>query len=241
MLRGAFALWFGMVLAPKLPAQPAAETAGLLAARISSLLPRRATVSIEFQSLVQVAPAEWSSFRSALEQELRKAGAEIATAAQPDSSVRVAVSENARGLLLVAEVANKDTRQVTMLPWSAAAVADTRPHVRITQKPVWEQAEPVLDILLLDSDSQLLVLSPSKVATLRQTGASWTLTGQAGLSLARPLARDPRGRLQINAGLLSVYVPGTTCSTPRTALRLACAAGDEWWPPNPRDARFLTR
>ena len=56
------------------PAQPMPEAAAQLAARISSLLPRRTTVSIELQNRTALPPAESSSFRAALEEELRKTG-----------------------------------------------------------------------------------------------------------------------------------------------------------------------
>ncbi len=51
MLRVGFVLWFGILAALGIEAQPLAQAAAPLAARISSLLPRRATVSLEFQNL----------------------------------------------------------------------------------------------------------------------------------------------------------------------------------------------
>src|SRR5579864_4875223 len=103
MLRVAFALLFGWILPLPAQAQPMGEAAQQLAARISSLLQRRATVSLEFQNLTQLPPADSSSFRSALEEELRKAGLELVTTVQPELRLRVTASENARGLLFVAE------------------------------------------------------------------------------------------------------------------------------------------
>src|SRR5579871_2318432 len=119
MLRAGFVLLFGMLIVLRLVAQalpgasqPLAEAAPALARSIASLLPRRATVSLEFQALAQLPPAEWSNFRSALQDELRKAGIEIREATQPDWRGRVTVSENTRGLLLTAEVINNDARQI---------------------------------------------------------------------------------------------------------------------------------
>src|ERR1700687_4050216 len=118
MSRVVFGLLFWSILPCLVEAQSMPEAAGQLAARISSLLQRRATVSLDFQNLTALAPAESSSFRSALEAELRKAGLAVATT-QPEVRLRVTISENVHGLLLVAEVFTGDTKQVVMLPWIA--------------------------------------------------------------------------------------------------------------------------
>ena len=103
MLRVGLALLFGTLMSPLVRAQPMAEAGTQLADLISSLLQRRATVSLEFQNPAAIAPAELSSFRAALQQELRKTGVETTTAAQPET-LRVTISENVRGLLFVAAV-----------------------------------------------------------------------------------------------------------------------------------------
>src|ERR1700733_1694985 len=121
MIRVIPALFFGSVLllpaqvVPQTLEQSMTSTAAQMAARISSLLPRRSVVSLELQNLTQIPGVEWSSFRKLLQDELRKAGVETAgvgTAGTPPelgssatpSRVRVTLSEDARGLLLVAEV-----------------------------------------------------------------------------------------------------------------------------------------
>lgn len=242
MLRVGFALLFGLTVVARTEAQSLTEAAAPLAGRISSLLPRRATVSLEFQALTPLAMAASSRFLSALQDELRKTGVDVTTAAPPESRLRVVVSENARGLLLVAELPGKDARQVVMLPWSRALPNDTKAALRLVAKAVWEQAEPVLDLLLLDSDSQLLVLGPARVGMFRLANGKWTPDGQASLSLVRPVPRDPRGRLEYVAGAVRAFLPGTTCSgqaAPQVAL--TCTAGNEPWPLNPRDATLAVR
>jgi hypothetical protein len=245
MLRAGLWLLFGMNLTPLMEAQPAPQMAGQLAARISSLLQRRATVSLDFQNLSSLAPAESSSFRSALESELRKTGTELVATAQPEWRVRVAISENPHGLLLVAEVLSAGNRQVAMLPWSTPLLADASPRVRLSQRAIWEQADPVLDFLLLESDAELLVLGATNVTSYRLANGKWTARSVASLTPSRPLPRDPRGRLQTAPGGFRVYLPGTTCNgTLEPTLRLTCAPGNEMWPIDPRDpglqARWVT-
>lgn len=186
-------------------------------------------------------PADLSNFRSALEEELRKTALQM-TATQPEIRVRITISENARGQLLVAETLSGDNRMVTLLPWSAPPGEETKPRLRILRKPVWDQPAPVLDLLLFNSESELLVLSPAAISSFRMADGKWMLTGAVPLSLARLPARDPRGRIESAPGGFRVYLPGTTCSGAlQPALKLTCTPGNETWPVNPRDASFVAR
>ncbi len=227
-IRLTFALFFGSVLL--LPGQTTDPAAAQLAARTSSLLPRRATVSLEWQNLTPLPAAEWSSFRSLLQDELHKAGvatAGVETAATPpESRVRVTVSEDARGLLLIAEVFTGDNRQIAMLPWSLPSSAQTKPRVSITKRVLWAQPEPILDVLLVDSGAQMLVLSPTTIISYRVTADRWNASATASLVLPRPLPRDPRGRLEGTADGFRVYLPMATCDgTWNPELKVTCSNG----------------
>jgi hypothetical protein len=241
MSRVVFALLCSSILPCLAEAQSMPEAAAQLAARISSLLQRRSTVSLDFQNLTALPPAEWSSFRSGLEQELRKAGLAVATT-QPEVRLRVTISENTRGLLFVAEVVIGDARQVVMLPWSAPAPVEEKRQLQLTRKLIWNQSEPILDFLLLDSGSQLLILTASKVSITRFIDGKWVPSSQAALALAKPLARDPRGRIQNTADTFRIYVPGTTCfGVLQPAIKLTCSATNETWLASPRDSQVAVR
>ncbi len=253
VIRVTFALCFGSVLlwpvqaVAQTPEQSMAQTAAQLAARTSSLLPRRATVSLELQNLTAIPSAEWSNFRSLLQDELRKAGLQMAgveaTATPPEGAlparVRVTLSEDARGLLLVAEVFAGDNRQIAMVPWNLPPSAPAKPRISITKKLLWTQPEPILDILLLDSDSQMLILGTEEVASYRLMGDKWVPSASASLVLPRPLPRDPRGRLETAPDGFRAYLPGATCNGAlQPQFRIACAPGNENWPDGER--RWVT-
>ena len=241
MIRVAFALLFGWAIVALGQVQSPSEVASQLAARISSQLQRRATVSLEVQTQVAMTPADLSTFRRALEEDLRNLGLPM-TATQPETRVHITISENARGVLLVAEIIAGDQRTVVLQPWVAPPSAEAKPRLRMSRIPVREQPEPVLDILLLNSDSELLVLSSTNVASFRLDTGKWPQTGLATLSLARPPARDPRGRIESASGGFRVYLPGTTCSgTLQPMLTVACTPGNDAWPVNPREASFVAR
>jgi hypothetical protein len=231
MLRVAFALLFGTVLGTAQPiAGAVTETAAQLASRTSSLLPRHATVSLELQNLSALPPEEWSSFRSQFEAELRKVGVEIAAGTAAEPRVRITLSDSARGLLLVAEIGSGDNRQIAMLPWSPPPSPEEKPRITLTKKLLWTQPEPILDVLLLDSNTQMLVLSAAKVTSFRLTGANWTPSASASLVLPRPIPRDPRGRIEAVPEGFRVFIPGATCTgSLRPDLKVACAPGNETW------------
>ena len=241
MTRVAFALLSGWVTVAIGQAQSPPEAAAQLAARISSQLPRHPTVSLELQNLSSMTPADLSTFGRALEEDLRKSGLPM-TATQPEVRARITISEDARGLLLVAEVLTGDNRTVIMQPWIAPPASEAKPRIRILRRPVWDQSEPMLDVLLLNSESELLVLGPTAVSGFRMADGKWMPTGVAALSVARPPARDPRGRIASTPGGFRVYLPDTTCSgTLQPMLTVACGPGNEAWPVNPRDPSFVVR
>jgi hypothetical protein len=209
--------------------QPLSQAAAPLARSIASLLPPRAIVSLEFQALAVVPPAEWSSFRSGLQDELRRSGVEAKESAQLEPRVRVAVSENVRGLLLIAEVVNNEARQIVMAPW-ARLNQETKLPLRIQITPLVEQREPILDTLLFPSGLDMLLLSPSKLTGFHLTNGKWMVSGQASIALARPIPRDARGKLALVAGVFQVFLPGTTCTGQNAEpLALSCTGTNEPW------------
>jgi hypothetical protein len=241
MSRVVFALLFWPVLSCLADPQSMQDAAAQLAARISSLLQRRATVLLDFQNLTALSPLESSSFRNGLERELRRAGLAVTTT-QPEIKLRVTISENTRGLLFVAEVLTGDVRQVVMMPWNAPAPVDDKRQLQLSRKLIGEHPEPILDFLMLDSGQQVLILTASKVSINRLQDGKWIPSNQAALTLTKPLARDPRGRIQNTADTFRIYVPGTTClGVLQPVIKLTCSSANETWFASPRDPDLAVR
>ena len=161
---------------------------------------------------------------------MRKSGLPI-TGTQPEAQIRVTVSENARGPLFIVEISSGEKRQITMLPWTTLPVEQAKPRAKLIQIPILEQSsEPILDLLMINSDTELIALSPTRLATFQMSGGKWAPTGAVALSLSRPPARDPRGRLQGTVTSLHAYLPGSTCTGAlQPAIKMTCAAGNETW------------
>ena len=231
MPRKALRFWLCLIAPALTQAQPVAEVAGQLAARISSLLPPRPTASFELQNISSLPAARFSSFRGALEDALKKSGIEIAAAGQPDSQVRVSISENAQGLLLVADVRAGDRHENVFLPWTAPGPPGaTRPRVALERKPVIEQTEPILDFAVLNSGSELLLLGTGRVSMYRIADGNWQPASSIAISLSRPLPRDPRGRLVVERDTFRAFLPGTSCNgVVQVPLVITCNPGNESW------------
>lgn len=232
MIRVILVLFFGLVLLlpAQMPEQTMTEAAEQVTARISSLLPRRAIVSLDTQNLTPFPAAEWSNFRVLLQNQLHKVGIETA-GTPPEPRVRVTLSEDTRGLLFVVEVVVADSRQVAMLPWSLPYSAQAKPRVSLTKKALWTQPEPILDILLVNSNSEMLVLSANAVASYRSMGDRWTPSATASLVLPRPIPRDPRGRLAATDGGFEAFLPVATCTGAwNPELKLTCLSDIANWP-----------
>lgn len=160
---------------------------------------------------------------------MRRLGLATATT-QPDSRVRVTLSEDSRGLLLVAEVFSGESRQIAMLPWNPPAATQQAPSIRISNKALFTQADPILDVLLVDSGSEMLVLGVSGITSYRRGDDRWMPAGTASLALARPMPRDPRGRLEVTSEGFRTYLPVGTCDgTWQAELKAQCANGTAQW------------
>ena len=161
---------------------------------------------------------------------MKSAGIAISAAAQPDTQVRVSISENLQGPLLVAEIRTGDRRQTIFQPWTATRPPATHHRLALERKPVWEQPDPILDFALLNSGAELLVLGSGKVTLYRMAEGKWVLVTSIAISLSRPLPRDLRGKLAVERDTFRVFLPGTSCNgVVQVPLVITCSPGNETW------------
>jgi hypothetical protein len=211
-------------------AQTITEIAAQAAARISSLLPPRATVSFDYQNLSAVSVAASSAFRSALEAEMKKSGIEIPGTGQPEARIILAISENLHGVMIVGEVRTGERRQTIFLPWLPPQTAAPSARLKLDLKGVLEQPDPILDFALITAGSKLLVLGIGKISLYEMTDGRWKLSSSIALQLSRPLPRDPRGRLIAEQTVFRVWLPGTSCNgSAQPPLGANCVEGNEQW------------
>ncbi|HEV2690179.1 MAG TPA: hypothetical protein VGV35_16590, partial [Bryobacteraceae bacterium] len=163
---------------------------------------------------------------------------------QASVEVQVTLSENREGLLWVAEIRSGRTREVAMItvaPPEANAPQPATEPVSIRKVRVFGRAEPILDLVPLDSlpsgaASKVMVLDPDAVALYenQKDGSAWQLVPSTLLPQFRPHPHDARGRLIVGRdNALEVYVPGMKCvGTFEPAVRLDCQESADPWPLN---------
>jgi hypothetical protein len=156
----------------------------------------------------------------------------------PPIRIFVTLSANLDGLIWIAELRNPSGNKVVLLPVTPPRGAgnEIRPVPSLERVMVWRQAEPVLDFAMVpasaDAAAQLIVLSPERATFYRFEQGVWRLGASAAIEHAQPWPRDLRGRIELDSGKLSVYLPGIFCSgTAGTELGLYCSpAAEKLWP-----------
>jgi hypothetical protein len=189
---------------------------------------------------------QFAAFRKALQRSLQDAGVRLRQSPQATSEIRVTLSENARGLVYLAEVQQGSETRVTMMeaPLAPVMVAPSASTMTLRRTLLVSRPEPVLDVtqLRMGRENMLAVLTSQAVILYRQRDGQWTEETSAALTHAQPFPLDLRGRL-VPTGERSVdaYLPGTVCSVSIAgSLRVECRDADDAWPLGAQAAFFYT-
>jgi len=116
--------------------------------------------------------------------------------------VHAFLSENVRGLLLIAEIVHDNGNIVEM-------VSASREHANSAALPlklslIWEQEPQILDVAFLND--QMLVLDVKSLTSYRRQDGQWHSLGTDPIA-SMPL-RDPRGRIDVTKNPPAVQLPG---------------------------------
>lgn len=187
-----------------------ADPARDFARRIASALGPQDTVSISVRGLTPEIPAaDVSALRSALEEELRP---RLAGTSAP-ATVNVTVAENKEGYVWVAEITRGEKKETIIGSRPRPAATDQEEPeapLSIEKKLVWEQQEPILD--LVSREGTLAVLEPARLVIYQRQEARWQRRESLGFPDGWFAPRDPRGRLELKDGVLIATLPGLRCT-----------------------------
>ena len=192
-----------------------------LAQKIEGVAHGKDIGALTVRNVSSLPEADAAQVRRLLETELRgrpaRVGSERITA-------QVTLSENIHSYLWVALISDASKQDVVMLSVERPTAPATAPlSLSIQKKLVWEQERPILDAEV--SGDYLIVLEPSAVFFYR----SGQLTQSLPISSARPMPRDPRGRLTIEGDSFRALVPDVACSgTITPAPVMVCAESSAW-------------
>jgi hypothetical protein len=219
-----------------------------LARKIVAHAPPRARMTLDVQNRSSLTEDEVTSIARAIRTALREQGARLAATGRPQAQVVVTISENLQSLVWVAQIvptesapeeSSRDVEMVEVARSQTASPPASSPTMVIHQELLFEQSEPILDLVMLqsvdDSAPRMLLLDKNDVVLYAKEGGVWTVAQSAPLARSRPWPRDPRGRLVAQPdGGFTVFTPGTRCQgTISPDFTMKCRANDDPWPINP--------
>lgn len=192
-------------------------------------------VSLEVRNLAGIGSAE--DVYQRLRSQFSAAHVQIVTPERALAEVVVAISEDIRGEMWVAEVKHAESQDVTIVrvaKSSNAALPRVTNTMTLHRTLVWSQTTPVLDLALLgEGDSAaLLVLDGASVSLYRNRQSHWELEQAAPVAGTRPWPRDLRGRLLVEKDhKFDALLPGMKCSgTADPGVSISCGPSDDPWP-----------
>jgi hypothetical protein len=185
------------------------DAARALAQKVVTYLAPGEIAQVSSRNLTSLGAADAAKAQAAFERALRR------RVRKPmPVPVTLTISENLKGLLLVAQVASA-VEMVGFRPERPAAPA--RAAIAIDKKLLWEQDPPILDVAVMGDD--MLVLDTDGVT-------HYAHRQRMDAKPAPVTVRDPRGRLRVDGDAVAVHLPGTTCTGVwRPVLVLGCEPG----------------
>lgn len=221
-------------------AQPASELAGQIA---DILGPGQAQLTLRNVSTIQA--NEIPAIRKLLEQNLKSRGV-IAGGTESANAIRITLSENLRERLWVAEIAEGNTRRITMVhldPGETATIHSSSERVVLRKEKVAWIASGVEGVPVLaaaEINGHLVLMFADRISVFSLSGATWRESNT--FAMTPKMSRDPRGLLLPTAdgGSFVAYAPGTQCTgsyslplngpTQDSGWTVRCRASDDPWP-----------
>jgi hypothetical protein len=191
---------------------------------------RGETASVLWRNLSSLPASDVTQASALFEMSLRDFGVKTAESGGA-VEVRLTLSESQSQYLVITEVRKGEERQTYLAGWKRTSSGASRPSngaVALERKLLWEQTDPILDVALTPTD--MLVLSPGRLALYSPKGAGFEERQSVAIQSARPIPRDPRGRLRLNGTAFRAFLPGMQCvGSIDPALTADCRASEELW------------
>lgn len=217
--------------------EPSQGPARELAAKILEFTGSAESIHVVVQNKGRGGSEAAAAFQRELENALKSLGIRLGPASEGTAEVVVTMSENFQGSVWIAEISKGEGRNVAMvssaLPSPAAEKDSLSPVLQV--RPVFEQKQPILD--LIRRDSELIVLDPYSISTYHW-GEGWQIRRSAPLVHPRPWPRDPRGRLIVEGSTMLAYLPGVVCRGSTDRSSVDCTDTDAAWPLDLPDSKL---
>lgn len=159
---------------------------------------------------------------------------------QPDqaaANIKLTLSENLQEYVWVAEIqagaSDSKVLIVSSQRTNFAVAAANAPPITIRPTPLVSQADPILDVAILQANPpRIAVLGRSAVTLQEFTNQHWSVMQTLPITSPTPLPRDARGRIFLRKDrLFEAHLPGLAChSANSTPLAMSCAPSEDPWP-----------
>lgn len=219
--------------------QPWTEAIISLAVKIAAAVTPSRTMSLDVRDITEGAPVDPAAIRQSLETEIgTQGGRTVPISANPsaDVAVRVTISHDVTGYLLVAEIPLADKPQAAIAAVSATVEPPFQPNPQPTlhRKIVWQQSNQIVDFGQAVNAGQTVwyILEPDRLVVHEFNGADEVL--QAARPISRLYtSRDPRGRIAITDPThVTAWMAAARCDGAWTpSFSIDCTANvDQQWP-----------
>jgi len=196
------------------------DAARSLARKISVRFVPGEAPHVTARNLSNLGLREFTKARAAFERSLRRPAKTSSHAVE----VTFTISQNLSEYLLVAQLQRSGDNLVEMIPYRPLPVEHTSKIV-LDRRLLWEQENPILDAAVMDD--RMLILEPASLNLYARHGSGWEPLDVRALGTGMAV-RDPRGRLQVSEGAVTIHLPGVTCRGAwMPALDVHCEPGDE--------------
>jgi hypothetical protein len=217
-----------------------------LAAEIAASTAPSHSISLSVRNISSITAAEASSIEQELRAGVAQRGLKIADFDSAETTVQVTLSENAAGLLWVAEIRSRAGSKIAIVsPSIQKDDSSVRPAPLLRKSLLLRQREAILDFAQIPSPSggrALLLLEPDQVTMLQSSADSWVALGSALVQHTQSWPRDLRGRIVLSAsGGFQAFLPGVVCTGNWVpSLTAKCEEGGASWTAGSLAVSFVT-
>ncbi len=195
-------------------------------------------VALTVENHSSLTAKETETVRNGLRASLESLSVHIVAEDQAAASISVTLSENPQSYVWAAMIRVGSETNAALVsmprPERSGLKSDSFP-ITLRKTPLWEQAEPILDVVVLQETpepTELAVLDTEAVTFYVRRTNKWITEQRLPISHTRPWPRDPRGRLLVARDrTVEAYLPGVRCGmTKQSVLALDCRNSDDPWP-----------
>jgi hypothetical protein len=211
------------------PPAPMAIAAGELVQQVLSRSGSPSAIAVSFQNLSSIPGDTQDVIQNAIFSAFRNAGVRLVKPETAMAEVEIVFSEDWQGYLWIAVIREGSTSQMVMkrLARPESPAVARAPALTVRKNAIWQQETPILDFF--EDHQSLVVLEPSQLALYTNDSGQWRGRYTLFISHAQPWPRDLRGRLKVNNGQITVFLPGTLCTGAVSPPSLDCRSSDDPW------------